>query len=690
MPGVRDQEATRTLLIDGDISIDWQVMIPSESAARVAADRALGQGFGAHLSSEAGGVARFAAHLKAAAEELGGSFSVISPGVDIAAVRSPDLTSVARTFSVWEQRPRAKAKTANSAWRMTAFLGDERASVPPAAAFADETPPFHTLLLNDQFFGYREQSEAWAPILAKCDGDTRIVLRAATPLASGALWNELITRFADQLTVIVAASDLRRDGANLGVPLSWERTWATAYAAVRGSAVSAAAKVVVTIGGAGAILVSRDGQTTIVFDPPRQENDWESEHVGLLATSPLFVASAVALGETVDGVDQAEWIRRGLVAARISHVNGPEFVATSFGKGLVAPSQAVGRALAGLAAEDDGFAVLELPDAPSADLRIAQQVIPESDARDAANTVAIHGLQRLHSAIPIESVGAWVSIDRYEIEAVRSLRSLVQNYILSVEQQHTSRPLSIAVFGPPGSGKSFAVKQLAMSLLAGRCTTLEFNLSQLRDYADLPAAFNEIRDAVLRGLFPLVIWDEFDSSLGDMPLGWLRAFLAPMQDGLFFDGTAYRPTGHAIFVFSGGTAETFEQFNAGEYSPAERAAKKPDFVSRLRGFLNIVGPNPGETQQSSYATRRALLLRSLLRRRAPQLFRGEELKIAPGVLRAFLHVDRYYHGARSMEALLDMSSVAGLLSFEPSGLPPASQLALHVDAANFLELVAGE
>lgn len=56
--------------------------------------------------------------------------------------------------------------------------------------------------------------------------------------------------------------------------------------------------------------------------------------------------------------------------------------------------------------------------------------------------------------------------------------------------------------------------------------------------------------------------------------------------------------------------------------------------------------------------------------------------------RAFLQVDRYYHGARSMEALLDMSSVGGLLAFEPSSQPPDRQLALHVDATKFLELVA--
>ena len=44
------------------------------------------------------------------------------------------------------------------------------------------------------------------------------------------------------------------------------------------------------------------------------------------------------------------------------------------------------------------------------------------------------------------------------------------------------------------------------------------------------------------------------------------------------------------FVFAGGTASSFEDFIAfGD--DAGGAAKKPDFVSRLRGFIDVTGPN---------------------------------------------------------------------------------------------------
>jgi hypothetical protein len=168
----------------------------------------------------------------------------------------------------------------------------------------------------------------------------------------------------------------------------------------------------------------------------------------------------------------------------------------------------------------------------------------------------------------------------------------------------------------------------------------------------------------------------------------------PMQDGAFLHGQITHPLGAAIFVFAGGTSHKLELFG-GHLSPDEfRKVKGPDFISRLKGYINIMGPNPVQGDQSGdpyYLLRRAILLRSLLSRQAKTLFdkrAGREvLAIDSGVLNALLLVGRYKHGARSMESIISMSQLAGKKSFERSSLPSESQLDLHVNGLEFLALV---
>jgi hypothetical protein len=299
---------------------------------------------------------------------------------------------------------------------------------------------------------------------------------------------------------------------------------------------------------------------------------------------------------------------------------------------------------------------------------------------------------------PMGQFGALRTADRAEIEGLRSIRNLMDEYLNGAP----IRPLSIAVFGAPGSGKSFAVTQVAESIAGRRkVERMEFNLSQFRSPEELARAFHRVRDAALSGAAPLVFFDEFDSPF-EGELGWLKYFLAPMQDGVFRDGEAVHPIGKPILVFAGGAYSRFRDFARvsvecdPELTPAEREAalrrfkdlKGPDFVSRLRGFVDILGPNPVSGSDRTCVVRRAMLLRSLVERKAKWLLDGGgHARIDEGVLRALLHAPAYRHGARSMEAILDMSALAGRSCWEQAALPTADQLALHVDAESFLRLM---
>jgi len=306
-----------------------------------------------------------------------------------------------------------------------------------------------------------------------------------------------------------------------------------------------------------------------------------------------------------------------------------------------------------------------------------------------AMQVVLEGPEVALQGVPWGQFGNLLTVDRQEIESYRSIRNLVAEY---AGQNQVACPLSMAVFGTPGSGKSFGVTEMARSLLHGQIEPITFNLSQFDAPDDLLSAFHQVRDISLGGKLPLVFWDEFDTSLRETRLGWLRYFLSPMQDGKFQEGQISHPIGRAIFVFAGGTSSSMAEFDRGA-DEGFKSAKGPDFVSRLKGYINVLGPNPVASSSTDpyFVIRRAILLRSSLKRGTPQLFEkrdGEDiLNIDRGVLRALLKIGYYKHGARSIESIIAMSQLSRKNAFERSCLPSETQLDLHVDGKSFLALV---
>lgn len=121
-------------------------------------------------------------------------------------------------------------------------------------------------------------------------------------------------------------------------------------------------------------------------------------------------------------------------------------------------------------------------------------------------------------------------VDRREIESYNEIYALISRAV----QEGTKKPLSIAVFGPPGSGKSFTVKKILETANPGKKDQSLFaiiNLTKIKDPEELEEQIIlECWKKYSSGQYPVIFFDEFDCKRGSDELGWLSAFLSPMED----------------------------------------------------------------------------------------------------------------------------------------------------------------
>jgi hypothetical protein len=316
--------------------------------------------------------------------------------------------------------------------------------------------------------------------------------------------------------------------------------------------------------------------------------------------------------------------------------------------------------------------------------------------------------------------GELIVLERYELESYRSVQLLMEEAMTLLNKAI----LSIAVFGPPGSGKSFVSERIANSACeASQVTPVlkKINLASITEsnqliekidkafseyfqYYELVKNESEDNKITHKKLQPILFFDEFDCSVNDKSLGWLKTFLPMMQDGEF--STAYNThkpnysTYHhqPILIFAGGTSHTYSNFSRQDSSgdPEDELrfaqAKGPDFVSRLRGHIDILGPSRTNELDEGYVIRRAILLRTVFLRRINQFINiadNEPLEkyLYRPFVSAMLTVSNYKHGARSMEAIIAMCAKLPGGKIGPASMPPHAQLNMHVDANEFLKLV---
>ena len=277
------------------------------------------------------------------------------------------------------------------------------------------------------------------------------------------------------------------------------------------------------------------------------------------------------------------------------------------------------------------------------------------------------------------SVGNLRTTDPVEIEPIITLKRVMDSYI---RRETFQRPLCVGVFGPPGSGKSFSVKEVArvigQKIDQNPFEFFEFNLTQFGSPEEINSAIEPIRASVAKGKVPIVFWDEFDCRYDHHEFGYLRYFLPSMQDGVTYVHGAPYNIGRSIFVFAGGVKSSWDEMESlihSEDHDQVRLAqnlKIPDFMSRLRVVIDIDGIDLSEQILKNTATaeelddlRRILLKRAFIIAHQMDTHWKKAARKTSGLLLRLLLAD-YKFGARSIEAVIEASGAADRLVY---GLP---------------------
>jgi len=733
------------IFVTGDCTIDWQWI----EIQAVDASRHLEQWWGSRravVCRQPGGAALLGAVLREAADSTNPAYDVAAPGIDTSAQPGDDRHHHSHMSCRGYRSSNNQGE--RIVWRVESSLGLTLASAPaPPHQDADSSNSCSVVVINDASLGFRDMPEMWPTAIREPAENSWFVLKMAHPVADGELWECLHGACPDRLVVVVEVDALRAGDVHISRGTSWERTALDLYGELVDKPdeenLTQCAHVVVTFPPVGALLLSRvrrganqslaeSLRARLFFDPAYTEDTWAEQNLGTVVGYTTCMAAAIAHylvtnkdrneGTSEDN-DLTPAVQAGLRAMREFYNHGytPEYFPRQSGqpqsKGssgrqtatqhppspeqlrqLTIPLKHIARALKATRSPRDDFPRVEVPfpfgPPPDGSTRHPRwtilQVQCKGDLTPTAKDIVTRGPEKALSNVPLGRFGRLVTADRREIEGYRSIRRLIAEY---ASQPTREAPLSIAVFGPPGAGKSFGVREVANSIFPDRIELVTANLSMMRDGKEFYATLHRVRDHVLKSRLPVVFWDEFDCNFGGEKLGWLKYFLAPMQDGVFQQGTDLHRIGRAIFVFAGGRFHTMDKLLE-EAADSQRTAalKVQDFVSRLKGYVDVLGPDPNPTAKEDeyFIVRRAMILRNIFEQHAPQL-KGNDgsFDIAPGVLNAFLCVSRYKHGARSIEALVTMSLLAGRSHFERSCLPTEEQLNLHVEGREFMALTRG-
>ena len=451
----------KTVVVSGDITLDWNL-------ARSRGPEAQGPAWEPEVCSrlrwQRGGAALLADLVEGVAAQIRdrAAYEIRQPA-------SPRRTGTAEDTRMGPEDPRyhhsyaswlpcayATAKgfeKEKPAWRVAEFLGINRCSASGTpddwARVSNDSPEASVVVLDDANLGFRSNRALWPVSLTAPGSRPWVLVKMSRPVAQGELWEHLTAHHAERLIAVMTVNDLRLTEVQISRELSWERTaqdlaWEVIYNRDL-LGLARCAHVVISFHAAGAFLYSREGERDrpcrLLFDPEVVEGMWEQGYPGRMVgyTSCLTAGIAKQLMLAPETPDIRKGIRTGLSALRCLHREGyGQRGAPAAEVNLEFPVRAVVDALA---SDDTPYQETAVPMRTGTRYWTILGDRHESNLEEAAREVVLKGPEGVLAGVPLGRFGALLTVDRQEIESLRSIRSLVCEYVAQPRpKRHPERP----------------------------------------------------------------------------------------------------------------------------------------------------------------------------------------------------------------------------------------------------------
>lgn len=484
-------EKEPVIVVAGDVTVDW-FMYPVDTSDE-------GENWRLHTSSHAdalpGGAALLTEFIRRSLEVEGIPARVTGPPLPELLRDIPPEEVIHSNVVLDMFQVRGGEEKVLRISKSFGYIGSGSGSpqpLPPEHDFEDAD----IIMLDDAGNGFRDHRDAWHGAL-KCMGDPLIVYKMSRPLITGALWDEVSKNSPDNLIMIINASDLRQtSGVHISKSLSWERTAKDFVFQLHRldelKELQQCPYLIVLFGTDGAIL-HRGGENanaTLIFDPSSLEGGFAARIDGrMMGLTSIFTATIVrhlakdGIHGIKAGIEQGLGYSRALLeAGYVETDTGIEYPLEQ-----ILLKSSANHAYTSCPIERPG----DLKDPDPNFWRILHQKTRNIRQR-VAEEIVIKGDKGLES-VPVGVFGELTTIDRAEIESYSAIRELIIEFLANPKPK---QPLCFAVFGPPGSGKSFGVKQILKDIDrdGDKLKRIIFNISPI------PIIFYTVRHLCLSGL----------------------------------------------------------------------------------------------------------------------------------------------------------------------------------------------